>query len=83
QLEYDRYNYLFQEKSATAQQLEDVKATLDVYKSELASLKHKLQASQERVHDVDMKKGVVDAERVRLTAAVGRKRLDVGYTVIR
>ncbi|MDR2271157.1 MAG: HlyD family secretion protein [Sphingobacterium sp.] len=83
QLEYDRYKFLFDEKSATAQQLEDIKASLDVYKSELASLQYKLEAAQDRVYDVDVKKGVLHAEKVRLSAAANRKHLDVGYTVIR
>lgn len=83
QLEYDRYKYLFDEQSATAQQLEEVKATLDVYKSELSALQHTLEASSERVQDVDVKKKVITAEKSRLTAAAGRKGLDVGYTIIR
>lgn len=83
QLEFDRYEFLYEEKSATAQQLEAVKATLDVYKSELAALQHKLQASQERVHDVEVQKTVVNAEKNRLSAAAGRKHLDVGYTIVR
>ncbi|MFU1855484.1 HlyD family secretion protein [Sphingobacterium sp. NGMCC 1.201703] len=83
QLEYDRYKFLFDEKSATAQQLEDIKATLEVYKSELAALQHKLEASKDRVNDVDVKKGVINAEKARLSAAANRKHLDVGYTVIR
>jgi membrane fusion protein (multidrug efflux system) len=83
QLEYDRYKFLYEEKSATAQQMEDVKATLDVYKSELAALQHKLEASQERVRDVEVQKTVVSAEKNRLSAAAGRKHLDVGYTVVR
>lgn len=83
QLEYDRYKYLYEEKSATAQQLEEIEAKLEIYKSELAALQHKLSASQERVIDVDVKKGVVGAEKNRLAAAAGRKHLDVGYTVIR
>lgn len=83
QLEYNRYKYLYDQKSATAQQLEDIKSTLDVYKSELAALEHKLIASQERVDDIDAQKNVLHAERNRLSAASGRKKLDVGYTVIR
>lgn len=83
QLEYDRYKYLYNEKSATAQQLEEVEAKLEVYKSELATLNHKLEASAERVQDVDVQKRVIGAERNRLTAAAGRKHLDVGYTIIR
>lgn len=83
ELEYNRYKYLFQEKSATAQQLEDVEEKLNVYESELNALKHQLDASEERVADVDVQKGVIGAERNKWKAAAGRKRLDVGYTVIR
>src|SRR5690606_25488949 len=36
QLEYNRYQQLFQQKSTTAQQLEQVKATLDIYQSNLS-----------------------------------------------
>ena len=82
-LEFDRYKFLFEEKSATAQQLEDVEAKLRVYESELEVLKHKLEASQERVVDVDVQKSVIGAEKNKWKAAVGRKGLDVGYTVIR
>ncbi|MCI0922035.1 HlyD family secretion protein [Sphingobacterium rhinopitheci] len=83
QLEYNRYKYLYEEKSATAQQLEDVEAKLDIYKSELQALNHQLEASHERVADVEVKKGVIGAEKSRYAAAAGRKDLDVGYTVIR
>lgn len=83
QLEYNRYKYLFDEKSATAQQLEDIEAKLNVYKSELDALRYQLDASQERVADVDIKKGVVGAEKSKWTAAAGRKDLDIGYTIIR
>lgn len=83
QLEFDRYQYLYEERSATAQQLEEVKATLDIYRSELAALQHKLEASEERVQDVEVQKTVVTAEKNRLSAAAGRKHLDVGYTIVR
>ena len=83
QLEYDRYKYLYDQKSATSQQLEEVEAILAVYKSDLASLKHKLDASQERISDIDVQKNVIGAEKNRLSAAAGRKDLDVGYTIIR
>lgn len=82
-LEYNRYKYLFDEQSATAQQLEDVEAKLDIYKSELEGLMHKLDASKERVADVDLQKDVIGVEKSRLTAVKGRKDLDVHYTVIR
>lgn len=83
ELEYSRYKYLFDEKSATAQQLEDVEAKLNIYKSELDAVQHQLTASQERVADVDVKKNVIGAEKNKWRAAEGRKSLDVGYTVIR
>lgn len=83
ELEYKRYKFLFDEKSTTAQQLEDVEAKLKIYKSELEALEHQLEASKERVADMDVKKGVYSAERSKWTAAAGRKSLDVGYTIIR
>lgn len=83
ELEYSRYKYLFNEKSATAQQLEDIEAQLKVYKSELAALEHQREASKERVADVEVQKGVIGAEKNKWKAAAGRKSLDVGYTVIR
>lgn len=83
QLEYNRYKYLFDAKSATAQQLEDVEAKLKVYKNEMEGLLHQLEASQERIADVEVKKAVVGAERSKWVATEGRKKLDVGYTVIR
>lgn len=83
ELEYKRYKYLYDEKSATSQQLEDVEAKLAVYKSELEALEHQLSASQERIVDVEVKKNVNDAEKNKWAAATSRRSLDVGYTVIR
>ena len=81
-LEYDRYNKLYQVESATAQQLEEVKSTLDVYKSELNAAEKSYQAATSKIVDLDAQKGVLYAEIERLKALKQRKNLDVGYTVI-
>lgn len=83
QLEYNRYKYLFDEKSATAQQLEDVEYKLKVYRNEMEGLRHQLEAAEERIADVDVKKAVVGAEKRKWQATAGRKDLDVGYSIIR
>lgn len=82
QLEYNRYKYLYDAKSATAQKLEDVEAKLNIYTSELEALQNQLQASQERINDIEIQKNVIAAEKNKWTAAAGRKGLDVGYSVI-
>jgi len=82
QLEYERYVYLHEHQSTTSQKLENVQAELEVLKSELLSLEHELMAGNERLQDYEVRKLVVDAEKKRLAANLGRKSLDVAYTVI-
>lgn len=81
-LEYDRYSKLYKVESATAQQLEEVKSTLDIYKSELNAAEQNYQASASRLVDLEAQKGVLFAEIKRLKSLKQRKKLDVGYTVI-
>lgn len=83
QLDYERYKYLYEQQSATAQQMEEVQEKLAICKSELESLHHQLEAAQGRVQDVEIKKNVVGADKRKWSAAVGRKELDIGYTIIR
>lgn len=81
-LEYDRYNKLYKVESATAQQLEEVKSTLDVYKSKLNASEKTYQAAKSKIVDLDAQKAVLFAEIERLKSLKQRKNLDVGYTVI-
>lgn len=82
QLDYDRYAQLYQEESATRQQLEDMEAKLDVNKSDYESAVDNYDASLSRIEDVQAEKTVVKAEIKRLKALLERHKLDVSYTVI-
>lgn len=82
QLEYNRYEQLLKEESATKQQMENIQATLDVFNSELQSAQINYDASQSDIQDVEAQKQVVKAEIIRLKALLDRHKLDVSYTVI-
>lgn len=81
-LEFERYKYLHDQQSSTAQKLEMVQSELEVMKSELSSLEQELLAGKAESEDIEVKKQVVEAEKKRLSALLGRKNLDVSYTVI-
>lgn len=82
QLEYNRYQELFNRKSATAQQLEKVKAQLEVNKSNLKKAQNHYQVALTKIHDIQAKQKVISAEKLRLGEVRNRKNIDVGYTVI-
>lgn len=82
QLDYDRYKQLYNEESATEQQLEHIQATLDVNKSDYLSAKENYDAATSRIEDIRAEKAVVLAEITRLKALLNRHKLDVSYTVI-
>lgn len=82
QLDYDRYVQLYEEESATRQQLEDLEAKLDVNKSDYQSAIDNYTASLSKIEDVQAEKAVVKAEIKRLKALLERHKLDVSYTVI-
>jgi len=82
QLEYERYRELYERKSATAQQLEEVKARLDVCKSALEEARQHHRVAVSRIKDLKAEEGVVLAEKRRLAEMSSRKDIDVHYTVI-
>lgn len=82
QLDYDRYEQLYRDESATKQQLENIEATLEVNKSDYQSSIDNYEASLSKIHDIETEKTVVKAEINRLKALLDRHKLDVSYTVI-
>lgn len=82
QLDYDRYSQLYEEESATRQQLEDMEAKLDVHKSDYQAARDNYDASLSKIQDIRAEKSVVKAEIKRLKALLERHKLDVSYTVI-
>ncbi|TDG36557.1 HlyD family secretion protein [Pedobacter changchengzhani] len=83
QLDFDRYKKLFDEESATKQQMENIQATLDVNSSEYLVSKENFSASKSKVNDVRAEKVVAIAEINRLKALLLRHKLDLSYTVLR
>jgi len=82
QQEYERYQNLFKEESATKQQLENVQTSLDVSTAELQSAQSNYKASLLKVNDVQAQQQVTLAEIKRLSAVVERNKLDLSYTAI-
>jgi membrane fusion protein (multidrug efflux system) len=82
QLDYNRYRQLYNEESATKQQLENMQATLDVNTSDYRSAQNNYDAAFSRIGDIKAEKAVVLAEIARLKALLDRHKLDVSYTVI-
>lgn len=82
QLDYDRYKQLYNEESATQQQLENMQATLDVNKSDYESAKENYDAASSRIEDIRAERTVVLADIARLKALLDRHKLDVSYTVV-
>lgn len=82
QLDYDRYKKLYDEESATKQQLENLQATLDVNTSDYQSAQDNYGAALSRIDDIKAEKEVVRAEIMRLKALLDRHKLDVSYTII-
>ena len=82
ELELERYQTLHDKHSSTAQKLEGVQSEWQVLQNELSSLEQELLAGEAELEDLEVKKRVNEAEKKRLSAAKGRKELDVQYTVI-
>lgn len=81
-LDYDRYLKLYNEESATKQQVEKVQAQLDVDKSEYRSSQENYAASVSKIEDIRAERNVVKAEIQRLKSLLNRHKLDVTYTYI-
>lgn len=82
QLDFERYQKLYKEESATKQKIEEVQATLDVNNSDYQSAKDNHGASLSRIEDIKVERSVVQAEIARLKSLLDRHKLDVSYTVI-
>lgn len=82
ELEYKRYKYLTEQQSSTTQKLETVQSELEVLKNELLALERDLEAGKAELEDLDIQKKVILAEKKKLAVTLGRKNLDVSYTVI-
>lgn len=82
QLDYDRYQRLFETRSATKQQLEHIKAAYDIANSEYQESLDNYQAALSRINDAASQRSVINAETQRLSALLDRHKLDVSYTVI-
>lgn len=82
ELELERYKTLHEQQSSTAQKLELVQSEWQVMKNELQSMEQELLAGQAALEDLEVKKRVNQAEKKRLSAAKGRRKLDVNYTII-
>lgn len=81
-LEYERYKQLYNEKSATAQKLEQIEASLNIYKSDLSQAEQHYRVAKEKVEDLSKERAVIGAEKSRLHEVKQRRNLDVSYTVI-
>jgi len=81
-LEYERYKQLYKEKSATAQKLEQIEASLNIYKSDLSQAEQHYSVAKEKAEDLNKEKAIIGAEKTRLNEVRQRKNLDVSYTVI-
>lgn len=82
QLDYNRYKKLFEVESATQQQLENLKASLDISKADEQATIESYQAALSKVNDSRSQQTVVQSEIKKLEALLDRHKLDVTYTVI-
>lgn len=82
QQDYDRYKKLFEEESATRQQLENVKAAFDIALSEYQSAIADYKAALSKVNDIKAEREGLLAEIRRRKAQEGNAGLDLSYTVI-
>lgn len=81
-LEFERYQQLYAEKSATKQKLEQIEANLNIYKSDLSQAEQHYRVAQEKVQDLNKEKAVIGAEKNRLHEVKQRRNLEVSYTII-
>jgi membrane fusion protein (multidrug efflux system) len=80
--EYDRYKKLFDEESATKQQLERVEAALAVARSDYNAAVDAYQASLAKINDAKVQQSALEAEIKRRAAVVTKNDLNVSYTII-
>jgi membrane fusion protein (multidrug efflux system) len=80
--EFKRYKKLFDEESATEQQLENREAALDVARAEYFSSLGNYREALSRVNDVKKQEAVLVAEISRRETLLGSASLDLSYTVI-
>src|SRR5690606_30735693 len=66
ELENTRYENLYQNESATKQQLEDVQATLEVYRNDYLASINSYEAAAAKIDDVKAEIAVVKSEISRL-----------------
>ncbi|KUF38214.1 HlyD family secretion protein [Myroides marinus] len=82
ELDYNRYHKLYEVDAATAQQLEEKRAQLDIDRSDWKSSVENAQAAQASISDIEAQKRVLEKEISRLKQLQNYKDLTVGYTVI-
>ncbi|EHQ44487.1 HlyD family secretion protein [Myroides odoratus] len=82
ELDYNRYHQLYQADAATAQQLEEKRAQLDLDRSDWQSSVEHAQAAKSSIADIEAQKKVLEKEIARLEQLQNYKDLTVGYTVI-
>lgn len=82
QLDFDRYEKLFQEESATKQKVEEMQAILDVNSNNYQAARDNHDASLLSIEDIKVERSVVLSEISRLKSLLDRHKLDVSYTVI-
>ena len=82
QLEYARYQKLFDAESATKQQMENVQTALDVAQSDYQAALSNYQAALSKVNDSKSQVTPILSEIKRRQLVLQRNNLDVSYTVI-
>lgn len=82
QLDYNRYKKLFDVESATQQQMENLKASLDIAKADEQATEESYKAALSKVNDSRSQQVVVRSEIKKLESLLDRHKLDVTYTVI-
>jgi membrane fusion protein (multidrug efflux system) len=82
QLEYARYQKLFDAESATKQQMENVQTALDVAQSDYQAALNNYQASLSKINDTKSQVSPLLSEIKRREFVLQRNNLDVSYTVI-
>lgn len=81
-LDYERYQKLQAEASATDQKLEDLKSTLEISKSEYQAANAQYEVALSKIEDNESEKLIIKADVERLRLLKNRNALDVSYTVI-
>lgn len=82
QLEYARYQKLFDAESATKQQMENVQTALDVARSDYQAALDNYQAALSKVNDAKSQISPLVSDIKRRELLLKRNDLDIAYTVI-